>query len=110
MTKYFWSKINYCYGSFFCHWQLIRVKQEAEETEKALRERIQRLEMSRLQLEEEVSHMKTASMTEKLHAEENISIAKQKVKIEEVRIRKKAEEEIRWIFDDNYGIILLISS
>ena len=69
--------------------KLIRVKQEAEETEKALRERIQRLEMSRLQLEEEVSHLKTASMTEKLHAEENISIAKQKVKIEEVRIRNE---------------------
>ena len=64
--------------------QIVRLKQEAEETEKALRERIQRLEMSRLQLEEEVSHLKTANMTDKLHAEEHISIAKQKVKSEEV--------------------------
>ena len=61
------------------------MKQEAEETEKALRERIQRLEMSRLQLEEEISHLKTANMTDKLHAEESLSIAKQKVKTEEVR-------------------------
>jgi len=62
-----------------------RVKSECEETEKALRERVQRLEMARLQLEEDISHMKTASITDKLHADENINIAKQKVKIEEVR-------------------------
>ena len=66
--------------------QVQRVKQEAEETERALRERIQRLEMSRLQLEEEISQMKTSNMTEKLQAEESINIAKQKVKSEEVPV------------------------
>ena len=45
--------------------------------------------MSRLQLEEEISQMKTANMTDKLHAEETLSIAKQKVKQEEVSARKK---------------------
>ena len=33
--------------------------------------------------------MKTANMTDKLHAEETLSIAKQKVKQEEVSARKK---------------------
>jgi len=74
-------------GIFF--FKIQRLKTESEETEKALRERIQRLEMSRLQLEEEISQMKTANMTDKLHAEETLSIAKQKVKQEEVRARKK---------------------
>lgn len=75
--------------------EIVRLKQEAEETEKALRERIQRLEMSRLQLEEEVSHLKTANMTDKLHAEEHISIAKQKVKSEEENRLKQLEEKLR---------------
>lgn len=60
------------------------MKTEFEESEKALRERINRLEMSRLSLEEEISGLKTAAVTEKLHADENISIARQKVKMEEV--------------------------
>lgn len=44
--------------------------------------------MTRLQLEEEMSQLKTANMTDKLQAEENISLAKQRVKQEEVCIAR----------------------
>ncbi|XP_060581578.1 leucine-rich repeat-containing protein 45-like [Ruditapes philippinarum] len=75
--------------------EIQRIKHESEETEKTLRERIQRLEMNRLQLEEEMSQLKTANMTDKLQAEENINIAKQKVKYEEEARMKQLEEKLR---------------
>ncbi|KAL5017929.1 hypothetical protein ScPMuIL_003651 [Solemya velum] len=75
--------------------ELARVKQEAEETEIALRDRIQRLEMTRLELEEEISRLKTTNMTDKIHAEEQISLTKQKIKSEEESRMKQLEEKAR---------------
>lgn len=77
--------------------QIQRIKHESEETEKALRERVQRLEMTRLQLEEEMSQLKTANMTDKLQAEENISLAKQRVKQEEVCIARIVQFMPPWL-------------
>ena len=64
--------------------QVARVRQECEETENTLRERIQRLEMSRLELEEEISRLKNSNMVEKIHHEEQLSLAKQKIQADEV--------------------------
>ncbi|KAK3586009.1 hypothetical protein CHS0354_033126 [Potamilus streckersoni] len=75
--------------------EIIFIKQEAAETEKALRDRIQRLEMTRLELEEEISRLKTVNMTDKLHAEEQINITKQKIKYEEENRMKQLEEKVR---------------
>ena len=63
-----------------------RIKQEAEETEKLLKERIQKLEMTRLELEEEICRQKNALATERVQAEEQLSTLKQRLKHEEVCI------------------------
>ena len=62
------------------------IKQEAEEAERTLRERIQKIEANRLSLEEEVSRLKSTNLADKLSAEEQLQISKQQVKIEEVYI------------------------
>lgn len=64
--------------------KVARVRQESEETETTLRERIQRLEMSRLELEEEISRVKNSNMVEKIQHEEQLSLAKQKIQADEV--------------------------
>lgn len=63
---------------------MARVRQESEETETTLRERIQRLEMSRLELEEDISRLKNSNMVEKIQHEEQLSLAKQKIQADEV--------------------------
>ena len=64
--------------------QINRIKQEGDESSSALRDRIQKLEMNRLELEEEISHLKNTNMTNKLQHEEQLTIAKQKIQSEEV--------------------------
>ena len=64
--------------------QVARVRQECEETENTLRERIQRLEMSRLELEEEIIRLKNSNMVEKIHHEAQSSLAQQKIQADEV--------------------------
>lgn len=64
---------------------MARVRQESEETETTLRERIQRLEMSRLELEEDISRLKNSNMVEKIQHEEQLSLAKQKIQADEVK-------------------------
>lgn len=63
---------------------MARIRQESEETETTLRERIQRLEMSRLELEEDISRLKNSNMVEKIQHEEQLSLAKQKIQADEV--------------------------
>lgn len=77
------------------HKEVARVRQESEETETTLRERIQRLEMSRLELEEEISRLKNSNMVEKIHHEEQLSLAKQKIQADEENRYRQMEEKLR---------------
>ena len=62
------------------------MRQESEESERSLRERIQRLENQRIQIEEELSHQKSAAMADKVNMDEQLANAKQqKIRREEVR-------------------------
>lgn len=60
------------------------MRHDAEEVEANLRERIQQLEMTRLELEEEISRQKNLNMSSKLQHEEQLTIVKQKFQSEEV--------------------------
>ncbi|KAJ8318587.1 hypothetical protein KUTeg_003678, partial [Tegillarca granosa] len=75
--------------------EVARTRHEADEAESALRERIQRLEMSRLELEEEVSRLKNINMTDKMHHDEQLSLAKQKIVAEEDNRHKQLEDKLR---------------
>lgn len=55
-----------------------------EESERAMQERVQRLEASRLSLEEELSQAKAAALGERSQAEEELIKAKSQVRMEEV--------------------------
>ena len=61
-----------------------RVRHEAEESERGLKERISKLEHQRIDLEEEVSRFRNQITAEKLAGEEHLLMAKQKIKNEEV--------------------------
>jgi chromosome segregation ATPase len=65
------------------HKEAARVRQECKKTENTLRERIQHLETSRLELEEEISHLKVSSMVGKIRHEKQLSLAKQKIQANE---------------------------
>jgi chromosome segregation ATPase len=65
------------------HREMARVRQVCKKTENTLRERIQHLETSRLELEEEISHLKVSSMVEKIRHEKQLSLAKQKIQANE---------------------------
>uniref|UniRef100_K1RCY5 Leucine-rich repeat-containing protein 45 n=1 Tax=Magallana gigas TaxID=29159 RepID=K1RCY5_MAGGI len=77
------------------HKEVARVRQESEETETTLRERIQRLEMSRLELEEDISRLKNSNMVEKIQHEEQLSLAKQKIQADEENRYRQMEEKLR---------------
>lgn len=64
--------------------QIAHVKQEAEDVERSLRDRIQKMESHRLELEEEISRLKSNNMADKLLAEEQLQSAKQRIRAEEV--------------------------
>nr|XP_019836052.1 PREDICTED: leucine-rich repeat-containing protein 45 [Bos indicus] len=55
-----------------------------EDSERAMQERVQRLEAARLSLEEELSRVKAAALTERSQAEEELIKAKNQVRLEEV--------------------------
>jgi len=61
------------------------VRKEAEETERLLKERLQRAESQRLELEEELSRCKINMANERLTTDEHVSTAKQRIRTEEVR-------------------------
>ena len=64
--------------------EMERIKREMEELEKGLKERINKLEARRIELEEEISRMKTAAATDKLQMDEQLLNAKARIKQEEV--------------------------
>lgn len=55
-----------------------------EESERAMQERVQRLEALRLSLEEELSRMKAAVLSERGQAEEELIKARNQARLEEV--------------------------
>ncbi|XP_046380358.2 leucine-rich repeat-containing protein 45-like [Haliotis rufescens] len=75
--------------------EIMRTKQEGDDVEKALRERIQKLEEQRMGLEEEASRLKTANMADRMTAEEQLTHTKQRIKAEEEQRQKQLEEKIR---------------
>ncbi|KAL8619252.1 hypothetical protein ACOMHN_050033 [Nucella lapillus] len=75
--------------------ELARTKQEAEDMERALRDRIQKMESHRLELEEEISHLKSNNMMDKLSAEEQLQASKTRIKAEEDQRHRSLEERVR---------------
>lgn len=70
------------------------MRRDAEETERMMKERINKLEATRLELDEEISHLKATAVTERLNYEEQLLNAKKRIKAEEVyciRIKFKKE-------------------
>ncbi|XP_032946743.1 leucine-rich repeat-containing protein 45 isoform X2 [Rhinolophus ferrumequinum] len=65
-----------------------------EETERAMQERVQRLEAARLSLEEELSRVKAVALSERGQAEEELIKAKNQVRLEEQRLGH-LEEKLR---------------
>ncbi|XP_077611824.1 leucine-rich repeat-containing protein 45 isoform X2 [Crocuta crocuta] len=66
-----------------------------EESERAMQERVQRLETSRLSLEEELSRVKAAALSERGQAEEELIKAKNQVRLEEQQRLAHLEEKLR---------------
>ncbi|XP_035293919.1 leucine-rich repeat-containing protein 45 isoform X2 [Cricetulus griseus] len=66
-----------------------------EESERAMQERIQRLEALRLSLEEELSRMKAALLSERGQAEEELIKARNQARLEEQHRLAHLEEKIR---------------
>ena len=64
---------------------MVRVQQEADSVERSLKERAQKLELVRCELEDEISRLKAAALQDRLQAEETLMFTKQKIKTEEVR-------------------------
>ena len=71
--------------------QVERVRREAEEAEQALKDRLQKMELQRIELEEEISRQKSNLASEKLHTEETLMSTKQKMKSEEVGCYKSRD-------------------
>lgn len=66
-----------------------------EETERAMQERVQRLEAARLSLEEELSRVKAMALSERGQAEEELIKAKNQVRLEEQQRLGHLEEKLR---------------
>ncbi|KAM8785962.1 LOW QUALITY PROTEIN: leucine-rich repeat-containing protein 45 [Rhynchonycteris naso] len=66
-----------------------------EESERAMLERIQRLEAARLALEEELSRAKTVALSERSQAEEELIKAKNQVRLEEQQHLAHLEERLQ---------------
>ncbi|XP_076444384.1 leucine-rich repeat-containing protein 45-like [Babylonia areolata] len=75
--------------------ELAHLKQEADDMERALRERIHKMESHRLELEEEISRLKSNNMVDKLNAEEQLQSAKTRIKAEEDQRHRQLEERVR---------------
>ncbi|XP_078231118.1 leucine-rich repeat-containing protein 45 isoform X10 [Callithrix jacchus] len=66
-----------------------------EESERALQERVQRLEAMRLSLEEELSRVKAAALSERGQAEEELIKAKSQARLEEQQRLAHLEDKLR---------------
>ncbi|KAF5900763.1 leucine-rich repeat-containing protein 45 isoform X1, partial [Clarias magur] len=71
------------------------VNKHLEESERALHDRILKLEGQRLQLEEELSRMKAALVTERAQAEEELGKVRAQVRLEEQQHLNSMEEKLR---------------
>lgn len=66
-----------------------------EDSERAMQERVQRLEAARLSLEEELSRVKAVALSERSQAEEELIKAKNQVRLEEQQHLAHLEEKLR---------------
>ncbi|XP_045692999.1 leucine-rich repeat-containing protein 45 isoform X1 [Phyllostomus hastatus] len=66
-----------------------------EESERAMQDRVQRLEAARLSLEEELSRAKALALSERSQAEEELVKAKSQVRLEEQQHLAHLEEKLR---------------
>ncbi|XP_030631184.1 leucine-rich repeat-containing protein 45 [Chanos chanos] len=71
------------------------VNRHLEETERALQDRILKLEGQRIQLEEELSRVKAASVAERAQAEEELGKVRAQVRLEEQQHLSSMEEKLR---------------
>ena len=62
------------------------MRRELEESERLLKERLQRADAQRLELEDELSRYKINMATERLSTDEQLSCAKQRIRTEEVSL------------------------
>nr|XP_020496147.1 leucine-rich repeat-containing protein 45 [Labrus bergylta] len=72
-----------------------QVNRHLEESERALQERIFKLEGQRIQLEEELSKAKAACVTERAQAEEELGRVRSQVRLEEQEHVSSVEEKLR---------------
>ncbi|KAM4524557.1 leucine-rich repeat-containing protein 45 [Odontesthes bonariensis] len=75
--------------------EMEHVNRQSEETERALQDRIFKLEGQRIQLEEELSKTKAACVTERAQAEEDLGRVKAQVRMEEQERVSSLEEKLR---------------
>ncbi|XP_044600678.1 leucine-rich repeat-containing protein 45 isoform X3 [Equus asinus] len=75
--------------------QVEHMTRHLEESEKAMQERVQRLEAARLSLEEELSRVKAVALNERGQAEEELIKAKNQVRLEEQQRLAHLEEKLR---------------
>ncbi|XP_060795422.1 leucine-rich repeat-containing protein 45 isoform X2 [Neoarius graeffei] len=73
------------------------VNTHLEMSERVLQERIHKLEGQRIHLEEELSRMKAAMVTERAQAEENLGKVRAQVRLEEQQHLNSMEEKLRSI-------------
>ncbi|MBN3313502.1 LRC45 protein, partial [Atractosteus spatula] len=66
-----------------------------EETERTLQDRVQKLEALRIQLEEELSHVKAACVSERALADEELGKVRTQVRLEEQQRLSAVEEKLR---------------
>ncbi|KAI5617649.1 leucine-rich repeat-containing protein 45 [Silurus asotus] len=71
------------------------VNKHLEESERALQDRILKLEGQRIQLEEELSRMKAVIVTERAQAEEELGKVRAQVRLEEQQHLNSMEEKLR---------------
>uniref|UniRef100_A0AAR2KWX6 Leucine rich repeat containing 45 n=1 Tax=Pygocentrus nattereri TaxID=42514 RepID=A0AAR2KWX6_PYGNA len=72
-----------------------QVNRHLEESERALQDRILKLEGQRIQLEEELSRVKAAMVTERAQAEEELGKVRTQVRLEEQQHLSSMEEKLR---------------
>ncbi|KAI8501016.1 Leucine-rich repeat-containing protein 45 [Branchiostoma belcheri] len=75
--------------------EVSRVRLEAEESERVLKDRIQKMEMHRMELEEEISHHKSSLVSEKSKYEEQMQQAKTRIKHDQQQRVTQLEERLR---------------
>ncbi|NXP02766.1 LRC45 protein, partial [Thinocorus orbignyianus] len=72
-----------------------RMAQQIEASERSMQDRIQRLETIRIALEEELSQVKAAALTERGHAEEELMKVRSQAQLEEQQRLEHLEEKLR---------------